>query len=224
MIDCCCANTSKGLPKKPLPCWSIAISTRFIRWPCARRATPIRPKKLPRRSLSSWRARRARCSNTPRFPAGCSKPHGSLPSPFCAVKFATPRRHQEAQMQTSLQPIRSGCLETNRPVAGQRHCRPGRQGPGSHCAALFRRQKHERGRAGAGCQRRGRQNVSTAPWRSSGSFSSRRGIASTTAVIAMVVSAQAVQAAPHGLVVTVCAAAVKGAAAGGSTLALVKGH
>jgi RNA polymerase sigma factor (sigma-70 family) len=55
-------------------------------------------------------------------------------------------------------------------------------------------------------------------------FFARRGIASTTAIIAGAVSANAVHAAPAALAKSITAAAVaKGAAAGGSTLTLVKG-
>lgn len=54
-------------------------------------------------------------------------------------------------------------------------------------------------------------------------YFSKRGIALTTAIIAGVISANSVQAAPAGLVVTVTAAAAKGAAVGSSILVLVKG-
>jgi RNA polymerase sigma factor (sigma-70 family) len=55
-------------------------------------------------------------------------------------------------------------------------------------------------------------------------FFARRGIASTTAIIAGAVSANSVQAAPVALVKSITAVAVtKGAAAGGSTLTLIKG-
>ncbi len=55
-------------------------------------------------------------------------------------------------------------------------------------------------------------------------FFARRGVASTTAIIAGAISANSVQAAPPGLAQTISAVAVaKGAAAGGSTLTLVKG-
>ncbi len=52
----------------------------------------------------------------------------------------------------------------------------------------------------------------------------KRGVSLTTAIIAGAVSANSVQAAPVGLAKTISAVAIaKGAAAGGSTLALVKG-
>ena len=51
----------------------------------------------------------------------------------------------------------------------------------------------------------------------------KRGISLTMAIIAGAVSANSVQAAPVGLVVTVTAAAAKGAAISGSTLTLIKG-
>jgi RNA polymerase sigma factor (sigma-70 family) len=55
-------------------------------------------------------------------------------------------------------------------------------------------------------------------------FFARRGIASTTAIIAGAVSANSIQAAPVALTKTITAVAVtKGAAAGGSTLTLIKG-
>jgi RNA polymerase sigma factor (sigma-70 family) len=54
-------------------------------------------------------------------------------------------------------------------------------------------------------------------------FFSKRGISLTTAIIAGVVSANSVQAAPAGLAVTITATAIKGSAVAGSTLALVKG-
>jgi uncharacterized protein (TIGR03435 family) len=55
-------------------------------------------------------------------------------------------------------------------------------------------------------------------------FFLKRGVVSTTAIIAGVVSANSVQAAPVALATSISAAAVtKGAVAGGSTLALVKG-
>ena len=55
-------------------------------------------------------------------------------------------------------------------------------------------------------------------------FFARRGIASTTAIIAGAVSANSIQAAPVALTKSITAVAVtKGAAAGGSTLTLVKG-
>jgi RNA polymerase sigma factor (sigma-70 family) len=55
-------------------------------------------------------------------------------------------------------------------------------------------------------------------------FFTKRGVTSTTAIIAGVVSANSVQAAPVALAKTISAVAVaKGAAAGGSTLTLVKG-
>jgi len=54
-------------------------------------------------------------------------------------------------------------------------------------------------------------------------FFARRGVISTTAIIAGVISANSVQAAPAGLATTITATAVKGSAAAGSTLTLVKG-
>ncbi len=55
-------------------------------------------------------------------------------------------------------------------------------------------------------------------------FFAKRGVTLTTAIIAGAVSANSVQAAPVGLAKTISAVAIaKGAAAGGSTLALVKG-
>ena len=55
-------------------------------------------------------------------------------------------------------------------------------------------------------------------------FFARRGIASTTAIIAGAVSANSIQAAPVALTKSITAVAVtKGAAAGGSTLTLIKG-
>jgi RNA polymerase sigma factor (sigma-70 family) len=51
----------------------------------------------------------------------------------------------------------------------------------------------------------------------------KRGVASTTAVIAGVISANSVQAAPAGLATTIAATAVKGSAGAVSTLTLVKG-
>jgi RNA polymerase sigma factor (sigma-70 family) len=56
------------------------------------------------------------------------------------------------------------------------------------------------------------------------SFFARHGVVSTTALLAGTVSANSIQAAPPALVKTITAAAVgKGALAGGSTLALLKG-
>ena len=55
------------------------------------------------------------------------------------------------------------------------------------------------------------------------SFFARRGIASTTTLIALAISTHSVQAAPVGLAGTICAAGAQGSAAAGSTLALVKG-
>jgi RNA polymerase sigma factor (sigma-70 family) len=55
-------------------------------------------------------------------------------------------------------------------------------------------------------------------------FFSKRGVSSTTAIIAGAISANSVQAVPAALAKTVTAAAVaKGASAGGSTLTLIKG-
>jgi DNA-binding CsgD family transcriptional regulator len=55
-------------------------------------------------------------------------------------------------------------------------------------------------------------------------FFAKRGVDSTTAILAGAMSAHAVQAAPVGLATSVTAAAVtKGAAAGGSTLTLIQG-
>jgi len=54
-------------------------------------------------------------------------------------------------------------------------------------------------------------------------FFAKRRIISTTAIIAGVISANSVQAAPAGLATTITATAVKGSAVAGSTLALVKG-
>lgn len=54
-------------------------------------------------------------------------------------------------------------------------------------------------------------------------YFSKRGVVSTTAIIAGVVSANSVQAAPVGLAVAVVATTAKGSAVSGSTLTLVKG-
>jgi RNA polymerase sigma factor (sigma-70 family) len=54
-------------------------------------------------------------------------------------------------------------------------------------------------------------------------FFARRGVSLTTAIIAGIVSANSVQAAPAGLAATITATAVKGSAVAASTLALVKG-
>lgn len=54
-------------------------------------------------------------------------------------------------------------------------------------------------------------------------FFARRGIASTSAVIAGAISANSVHAAPAGLAATIAATAVKGPASAASTLTLVKG-
>ncbi len=54
-------------------------------------------------------------------------------------------------------------------------------------------------------------------------FFAKRGIASTTAIIAGVISSHSVQAAPAGLATTIAAAAVRGPAIAASTMPLVKG-
>jgi len=54
-------------------------------------------------------------------------------------------------------------------------------------------------------------------------FFAKRGVSLTTAIVAGVVSANSVQAAPVGLAATVSVTAAKGAAQGGSTVALAKG-
>lgn len=54
-------------------------------------------------------------------------------------------------------------------------------------------------------------------------FFRKRGVSSTTAIIAALISGNSVQAAPVGLAGTVTATAVKGAAVGSSTITLVKG-
>ena len=54
-------------------------------------------------------------------------------------------------------------------------------------------------------------------------FFAKRGVASTTAIIAGLLAANSVQAAPAGLAITIAATAVKGPAAAASTLALAKG-
>jgi RNA polymerase sigma factor (sigma-70 family) len=54
-------------------------------------------------------------------------------------------------------------------------------------------------------------------------FFSKRGVTLSAVLIAAAVSANAVQAAPAGMAATVSAVALKGAAAGGSTLTLAKG-
>jgi len=80
----------------------------------------------------------------------------------------------------------------------------------------------EVGRAFGGSENAAKKRVQRALEKLRGFFAKRK-IVLTTAIIAGAVSANSVQAAPAGLVATVTGVAVKGAAAGSSTLTLIKG-
>jgi uncharacterized protein (TIGR03435 family) len=84
------------------------------------------------------------------------------------------------------------------------------------------RSMHEVGRAFGGTENAAKKRVQRALEKLRNFFAKRK-IVLTTAIIAGAVSAHSVQAAPGGLAATVTAVAAKGAAAGGSTLTLIKG-
>jgi len=141
---------------------------------------------------------------------------------------AVARRHkheQEIQMQSSIQPTASDPLwEQMSPLLDQALAELGEKDRQAVLLRFFENKSlAEVGRALATGEDTARKRVSRSLEKLR-RFFLKRGVASTAAIIAGVLSANSVHAAPAALAKSVTSAAVvKGAAASGSTLTLIKG-
>ena len=136
------------------------------------------------------------------------------------------RREQEAYMQSTLnEPDADEAWEQLAPLLDEAMAQLGEPTATPWCCAFSRTKA-----AGGSRPRRWALNEDAAQKRVSRAleklrkFFRKRGVRSTAAIIAGAISANSVQAAPVALAKTVTAVALaKGAAAGGSTLTLIKG-
>jgi RNA polymerase sigma factor (sigma-70 family) len=134
------------------------------------------------------------------------------------------RREQEAYMQSTIEAQAGSGWETFAPFLDEAMARLGQADRDALVLRYFEgRSLEEVGAAAGVSEDAAKKRVSRALEKLHGCFS-KRGVSSTTAIIAGAISANSVQAAPAGLVKTISAVAVaKGTAASGSTLTLIKG-
>ena len=137
------------------------------------------------------------------------------------------RREQEAHMQSILNEVEPMHEETWQQIAPWLDGAMERLGPKDHDALVLRffegRNFREVGAALGASEDAAKMRVSRALEKLR-NFFAKRGVSSTTAIIAGTMSANSVQAAPVALAKSVTAPAIaKGAAASGSTLTLIKG-
>jgi RNA polymerase sigma factor (sigma-70 family) len=171
----------------------------------ARKAASLGPKTI----LSGWLCRTARYASANAL----------------TIQRRRQRREQEAHMQSTLNETASD--ETWSQIAPLLDGAMGQLGQKDHDAVVLRffesRNFKEVGAALGASEDAAKMRVNRALEKLHRYFS-KRGISSTTAIIAGAVSANSVQAAPVALAKSVTALAIaKGAAASGSTLTLVKG-
>ena len=145
---------------------------------------------------------------------------------FLRGQIRRQQREQEAYMQSGLNESHPVADETWRRIAPLLDDALGKLGERDRHAIVLRyfesRSLGEVGAALGASEDAAKMRVNRALEKLRKIFT-KRGVTLTAAMIAGAVSANAVQAAPVGLAVTVAAAAAKGAAVGGSTLALING-
>ena len=139
-------------------------------------------------------------------------------------EFRRQRREQEAYMQSTLDARTDFSWEQLAPLLDEAMARLGQTDRDALVLRFFEgRSLNEVGAAVGVSEEAAKKRVSRALEKLHRYFS-RRGVSSTTAVIAGAIAANSVQAAPVALAKTVAAVAVaKGAAASTSTLTLIKG-
>ena len=171
----------------------------------ARKAGSLGPKTI----LSGWLCRTARYASANAL----------------TIQRRRQRREQEAHMQSTLNETASD--ETWTQIAPLLDSALEKLGQKDHDALVLRffegRNFKEVGAALGASEDAAKMRVSRALEKLR-TFFTKRGVSSTTAIIAGTISANSVQAAPVALAKTVTALAIaKGAAASGSTLTLIKG-
>ncbi len=139
-------------------------------------------------------------------------------------EFRRQRREQEAYMQSTIEARTDSSWEQLAPLLDEAMARLGRTDRDALVLRFFEgRSLNEVGAAVGVSEEAAKKRVSRALEKLHRYFS-KRGVISTTAIIAGAISANSVQAAPVVLAKSVAAVAMaKGAAASGSTLTLIKG-
>ena len=139
-------------------------------------------------------------------------------------EYRRQRREQEAYMQSTIEARTDSSWETLAPFLDEAMARLAQAERDALVLRFFEgRSLEEVGVAAGVSEEAAKKRVSRALEKLHGYFS-RRGVSSTTAIIAGAISANSVQAAPPALAKMVTAIALsKGTTAGGSTLTLIKG-
>ncbi|MGA3285202.1 MAG: DUF6263 family protein [Verrucomicrobiota bacterium] len=145
---------------------------------------------------------------------------------FLRTEIRRARREQEAYMQSLLNEPSPGMDDAWRQIAPLLDDAMGRLGERDRNAVVLRFFENKSlahvGAALGASEDAAKMRVNRALEKLR-QFFTKRGVSSTTAIIAGVISANSVQAAPVGLAVTISATAAKGSAVAATTLTLVKG-
>ncbi len=148
---------------------------------------------------------------------------------FTAARFIRTRvrrqiREQEAYMQSSLnEPDTSSIWRQLSPLLEEAMTQLGEKDRALLALRFFENKSGAETAAALGIQEWAVHKRTTRAVEKLRTFFARRGVSVSAGVLIAAVSANSLQAAPAGLAATVTAAAAKGAAAGSSTLTLIKG-
>ena len=159
------------------------------------------------------------------FPAGCIKPRGfDLGQAFLRTEFRRARREQEAYMQSLLDEPWAKVWPEIEPLLEDAMGRLGEKDRNAIALRFFEGKSFQEIGAAVGASENAAKKRVGHGLEKLRKIFLKRGIASTTAIIAAAISANSVQAAPVALTKTISAVAIaKGTAASGSTLTLIKG-
>ena len=212
--------------KRLLRNWSGGILAWFIRPRSAMSGLPLKPRKSRRRCSSSLPAKRLVCAPDTILEGWLYETTRLTALSFLRGERRRQFREQEAYMQSTLQESTDDLLWNQlAPLLDEAMSRLGRKDRDAVVLRFFKEKNvREVGSGIAVSTRRPRKRRVLRALEKLRKFFTKRGMSSTTAILAGVISANSVQAAPVALAKSVTAVAIaKGAAASGSTLILVKG-
>src|ERR1035437_4778368 len=195
----CCRHTPGRIPRRRLPRSSRAPSISFIPWRCGRCATRISPRKSRRRCSSFWRARRTRSVRRPFCPAGSAGTARYAGANALTIQRRRQHREQEAHMQSILNEAANEPAETWNQIAPLLDGAMEQLGQKDHDALVLRffenKNFAEVGAALGASEDAAKMRVNRALEKLR-KFFTKRGVSSTTAILAGTISANSVQAAP----------------------------